>query len=296
MDSRWHYLLMLALVLHSFGCAALGPFSPLRPVERALVFAPSPSTTEAAPEPGGQVVSFTTDDGVRLQGHLFEHPEPRAVALFCHGNAGSLESWSEVGRQLSEQHQLTVLAFDYRGYGHSAGSPTEVGVLRDGRAAQAWLARHAGIQKTDVVVIGRSLGGAVAVDLAANEGARGLVLESTFSSLPDVAAVHAPWIMPHLNMTQRLNSAGKIASYRGPVLQCHGDADRLIPLKLARKLHAAIPGKKRFEVIPGADHNDPQGAAYAQALDEFLESLPHVRTHSQLESPPESGLTGTDHS
>lgn len=98
------------------------------------------------------------------------------------------------------------------------------------------------------------------------------LLESTFSSLPDVAAVHTPWIMP-----QRLNSAGKIASYRGPVLQCHGDADRLIPLKLARKLHAAIPGKKRFEVISGADHNDPQGAAYAQALDEFLESLPPVR-------------------
>ncbi|MDB5338566.1 MAG: hypothetical protein JWN70_4185 [Planctomycetaceae bacterium] len=148
--------------------------------------------------------------------------------------------------------------------------------MLDGRAAQTWLARHAGIAKSDVLLIGRSLGGAVAVDLAANAGARGLVLESTFSSLPDVAAVHAPWLMPQWNMTQRLDSAAKISKYHGPVLQCHGDADRLIPLELARKLHTAIPGKKRFVLIPGADHNDPPGKAYAQALDEFIEALPEV--------------------
>ena len=268
-------LFSLLLVNSLAGCAALGRLSPLGPVERAIVFQNvREADGTASPADGGFDAWFTTDDGVRLHGRFFDHPQPRAVALFCHGNAGSVAAWSEVARELNERHQLAVLVFDYRGYGRSAGSPSEIGILRDGRAARRWLAGQTGAHAQEIVLIGRSLGGAVAVDLAANGGARGLIIQNTFSSLPDVAASHAPWLAPHLMMTQRLDSSTRIKEYAGPVLQSHGDADRLIPLASARKLFDAVPGPKQFVVIPGADHNDPPGEAYAAALDAFLDALP----------------------
>jgi fermentation-respiration switch protein FrsA (DUF1100 family) len=275
MDRAICYLLIAFLCSHACGCAALGPLSPLRPLERSLVFSPSRTPPDQKEKPGDVPdVWFQSDDGIRLHGQCFDHPKPRAIALFCHGNAGSVETWSQVGRYLKQRHQLTVFVFDYRGYGKSAGDPTEIGVLRDGRAARKWLSEHAGVKEAEILLIGRSLGGAVAVDLASKDGARGLVLESTFSSLPDVAAAHAPWIAPHWNMTQRMDSASKIVDYKGPLLQSHGDSDRLIPVELAKKLYAAAPGKKRFYLIPGKDHNDPEGESYAEALDEFIDGLP----------------------
>jgi hypothetical protein len=279
--------LTIFLISGSVGCAALGPLSPLRPVEQALIYPGAPPDSRLRPEDGGEEVWITGDDGVRLHGRYYHHSQPRAVALFCHGNAGSVADWSYVARSLNHRHQLAALVFDYRGYGRSTGSPSESGILRDGRAARRWLAERAGVREPEVLVMGRSLGGAVAVDLAA-DGARGLVLESTFSSLPDVAAAHASWLVPHVNMTQRLNSAARIAAYDGPLLQSHGDADTLIPLKLAQKLHAAAPGPKRLVVIPGANHNDPQSEAYEQALDEFIDALPPVATVALTEA--DSGL------
>jgi fermentation-respiration switch protein FrsA (DUF1100 family) len=202
------------------------------------------------------------------------HPKPRAVALFCHGNAGNIVSRGELLWILNQRHGLAVMTFDYRGYGKSEGKPSERGILQDARAARTWLASRAGVAEADIVLMGRSLGGAVAVDLAARDGARGLVLASTFSSLPAVAAHHVPWALPSLNMTQRLNSAKKIRDYFGPLLQSHGDADELIPIELGRKLFDAAPGPKRFIVLPGAGHNDPQTEEYRLALDEFIASLP----------------------
>src|SRR5439155_9610288 len=109
--------------------------------------------------------------------------------------------------------------FDYRGYGKSEGVPTEEGLLRDAQAARRWLAQRTGVRESQMVLMGRSLGGAVAVHLAAEGGARGLILESTFSSLPDVAAEHLPWLLPYWMMTQRFDSAEKIKRYQGPLLQ-----------------------------------------------------------------------------
>lgn len=78
-------------------------------------------------------------------------------------------------------------------------------------------------------------------------------------------------------MTQRMNSASRIKRYHGPLLQSHGDADRLIPITLARKLHAAAPGKKKFIELSGADHNDPRDESYSQALDAFIDALPPLK-------------------
>ncbi|MBS0207327.1 MAG: alpha/beta hydrolase [Planctomycetes bacterium] len=217
---------------------------------------------------------FESADGTALHGWLARCAEPRAVVLYCHGNAGNISYLRSMLEDLTLNHQLTVLAFDYRGYGRSEGIPNEQGILDDARAARAWLAEHAGIGEREIVLMGRSLGGGVAVDLAAKDGARGLILESTFTSMPEVAAEHVKVLPLRSVMRTRLNSLAKIADYHGPLLQSHGDADRLIPYAMGRKLHEAAPGPKRFVTITGGDHNDAQSTEYFQALDEFIASLP----------------------
>ena len=122
--------------------------------------------------------------------------------------------------------------------------------------------------------MGYSLGGGVMVELAANDGARGLVLSSTFSSLGDVGKIHFP-VLHHL-MYQEFDSLSKISRYRGPLLYSHGDADETIPFELGEKLFTAANEPKRFIVNRKGGHNSPQSEEYRKAFDEFLKSLPPV--------------------
>jgi len=216
---------------------------------------------------------FQAADGARLHGWFVPCDHPRAVALFAHGNAGNLSHRADLFIQL---HRLgiAVLAFDYRGYGRSSGVPTESGIIADGRAARTWLAQRAGIPESEIVLMGESLGGAVAVQLAAESPARGLVLENTFTSAPDVAAFHYPWLPVKQLMRTRFDSAAAIGKYHGPLLQFHGDADTIVPFALGRKLFDAANQPKQWVVIPGSDHNDPRTPAFFQALDQFIANLP----------------------
>ncbi len=149
---------------------------------------------------------FDAADGTRLHGWFVPHDNPRAVVLFAHGNAGNITGRDDILRSLHRMG-VAVLAFDYRGYGRSEGSPNEAGILGDGRAARTWLAKRVGIPESDIVLMGESLGGAVAALLAAETPARGLVLENTFSSAPDVAAYHYPWLPVKQLMRTQLNSS-----------------------------------------------------------------------------------------
>ncbi len=268
-------LLMFPLFLVAPGCRLLGPFSPLRPVEQVLIYpqSVSPSFTDSS-EAAGRQVWLESADHQRLDARYFEHPYPQAVALYCHGNIGTVDKWSNLAQRLSRLHRLSILVFDYRGYGRSTGIASEQGILQDAEAARNWLAAENGIRPCDVVLIGRSLGGAVAVDLASNGGARGLILESTFSSLPDVAEQHVGWLLPEWNMTQRLNSAEKIKNYSGPLLQSHGSEDSLIPLPVANELFANAPGPKKFIVVPDADHRVDHIRYCAEEREYFLRCLP----------------------
>lgn len=277
---------MTALFLGASGCRVLGPLSPLRPVEQVLIYPQSVAPSFGAHEKGGgRQVWIETEDHQRIDARYFRHPQPQAVVLYCHGNVGTVDKWSVLARRLSEIHRLSILVFDYRGFGRSSGLPSEQGILRDAEAARRWLANENGIQPCDVVLLGRSLGGAVAVDLAANGGARGLILESTFPSLPDVAEHHAAWLLPEWNMTQRLNSAEKIKNYFGPLLQSHGEADYLIPLSLGQELFAAAPGPKYFIVVPDATHNDDHIRYCASEREHFFRTLPLPRSSSERPNP-----------
>ncbi len=244
--------------------------------ENSLVYFPS-RYPDGNWQPQGlafEDAEFTASDGVKLHGWYVVHQQPRAVVLFSHGNGGNLTHRSEMLKLLSEYLRCSVLIYDYRGYGRSGGQPSESGLLNDARAARAWLTHKTGCDAHDIVLMGESLGGGVAVDLAAADGARGLILDSTFSSLPQVAAHHYRWAPVGLLMRNRFDSQAKIGNYTGPLLQLHGDADTVVPIELGRRLYAAAKEPKEFVVMPGRDHNDPRPAVFVRAIDAFLDRLP----------------------
>jgi len=249
-------------------------FSPLAPLEESVVFHPS-RYPEGNWQPEGLAVEdawFQSADGTKIHGWFVPHEKPRAVVLFCHGNGGNLANWSDALRALHDRAGVTVMGFDYRGYGRSEGKPSEEGVFADARAARRWLARRVGIPEKEIVLMGRSLGGAVAIDLA-SDGARGLIIESTFTSMPEVGRAMFPWLPMRSIMQTQFDSITKIKKYHGPLLQSHGTADRLLPYAMGRQLFEAANEPKTFVPIPRGDHQDPQTPEYYAALDVFLDSL-----------------------
>lgn len=245
-------------------------------LENFLVFQPTAySATSPAWQPKAlkyEDADIASTDGVTLHGWYAPVVAPRAVVLMLHGNGGNISGMADELRAM-QRLNVAALALDYRGYGKSTGSPSERGVLADARAARAWLAKRAGVGEQEIVLWGFSMGGGVAVDLAAEDGARGLVLQSTFTSLPDAAAMHYPWLPVRWLMRNRLDSAKKIARYRGPLLQSHGTADAIIPFELGRRLHALANEPKRFLEIPDGDHNDLPERDFYDAMDEFISAL-----------------------
>jgi uncharacterized protein len=121
----------------------------------------------------------------------------------------------------------------------------------------------------------------VAVDLAARDGARALVLVSTFNNLPDVAAYHFPWLPVRLAMHTRFDSESKIGDYHGPLMQSHGDADTTVPLRFGRHLYDAANEPKQFLLYPGYDHNVPLPSTYYDQLAAFLDGIQDRTPHDQ---------------
>jgi len=216
---------------------------------------------------------FRAADGTRLHGWYVPNDGARAAVLFCHGNGGNVTHRADALEMLRQRSGASVLIFDYRGYGRSEGRPSEVGVLADARAARAWLAARERIAETDIVLMGESLGGAVAVDLAARDGARALVLESTFSSLPDVAAFHYPFLPVRLAIRTQFDSVHKIGDYHGPLLMAHGDADTIVPQQFGLRLFEAANEPKQFLRVTGHNHNDLMPEQFYGAVATFLEGL-----------------------
>ena len=206
-------------------------------------------------------------------GLFAEAKNPRAVVLYCHGNSGNVLDCEQMMRVFRDKLNVSVLAFDYSGYGRSDGTPSEAGLYADARAARAWLAERAKIPEKDIVLCGYSLGGGVAVELAAKDGARGLILDRTFTSIPDVGESFVPVLPIQWLMVNRYDSLSKIKNYHGPLLQFHGDKDSVVPYELGQKLFAAANEPKQFVRIPGGDHLDPWAGWQINALNEFFDQL-----------------------
>lgn len=216
---------------------------------------------------------FEASDGLRLHGWHLPHPQPQAAMLILHGNAGNIAHRAPFLEKLRAECQVSLFACDYRGYGRSEGTPTFEGLLLDARAARQAFAERAGIPPSQIVLFGESLGGAIAVQLAASDGARALVLDGTFASLQEVASTHYPAPLARLVVGNQLNSAAAIANYHGPLLQLHGDQDRTIPLSSAHRLFAAAHEPKSFVRLPGHDHNTPRPQEFFAAVNQLLRRL-----------------------
>lgn len=217
-------------------------------------------------------VEFYAADKTRLHGWYCPCDKPRATILIAHGNGGHVASRTPWLKFLQSQARVATFMFDYRGYGRSEGVPTVEGALQDARAARAKLRELARIADSEMLLMGESLGGAIAVQLAAESAPRGLILQSTFSSLRDVADIHFPrlsWLVS----PDKLDSKTQLALFHGALLQSHGTADELIPMASGERLFQAANEPKTFVAIPGAGHNDWLTAQYATRLDEFIGRL-----------------------
>ena len=248
--------------------------SKVRSIDELLLFFPL-KHPEGNWAPRGlrfQEVWFAADDKTKLHGWYCPAEQPRGTILIAHGNAGNIATRGEWLQYLQSTVRVSTLMFDYRGYGRSDGVPTVVGALQDARAARTKLSALAGVKESELILMGESIGGAIVVQLAAESAPRGLILQSTFSSLRDVADVHyskLSWLV----RPNKLDSVTQIAKYHGPLLQSHGDMDQIIPFTSAQKLFRAANEPKTFVTIAGSDHNDWLTDSYLRRLDEFVANL-----------------------
>jgi fermentation-respiration switch protein FrsA (DUF1100 family) len=263
------FALAASLLLAALGCS---PGVLTAALEDKLVYHPSgPPKKDTSPtDLVKEDVWFQAPDGVKLHGWYCPVENPRGVVLFAHGNAGTVADRATKLRLLTKRLGVTVLAFEYRGYGHSEGKPSEPGLLADARAARRYLAQRTGVAEREIVLYGQSLGGAVMVDLAAGDGAAGLVLESTFTSLADVANYKYPLTPPGKLLVNCFDSISKIGRFNGPLVVAHGARDRIVPITQAKELFAAAGEPKWFVGIPDGGHDWTPTLEFISAVENVL--------------------------
>ncbi len=239
-------LLLLGLVLLN-GCMYLQ--------QSSMIFFPY-ATLDQTPAEWGLVyedVFLDTEDGVRLHGWYIPRHGSKQALLFFHGNAGNI---SHRGASVEIFHRLglNVFIFDYRGYGKSQGKPDEKGLYKDARAAWRYLSKEREFGQEEIILFGRSLGGAVAAKLAAEIQPGGLILESTFSSAKDVANAVFPILSRLIFLRYDFDTAAHIRRVACPVLVLHSPDDEIIPFRLGEKVFQAANEPKSFVKMRG-DHN-----------------------------------------
>jgi fermentation-respiration switch protein FrsA (DUF1100 family) len=218
---------------------------------------------------------FPASDGVKLHGWLVPAPGARVTLIWFHGNAGNISDRVPNLGYLHRLLRINVFIFDYRGYGQSEGRHfdlSEEATYRDGEGALAYLRARPDVPRTSLVYFGRSLGAAIAVEMAHRRPAAGLILETPFTTLKDVARVHYPFV-PLWFLRTKYESLRKIPEIRVPLLILHGDRDEVIPLEHAQRLYAAANAPKQLYVIHGAHHNDTYvvgGVTYFDMWRRFL--------------------------
>lgn len=221
-------------------------------------------------------VWLTTADKVSIHGwFVSSSAAPRRVLLFCHGNAGNISHRLD-SLKIFHDLGLSVLLFDYRGFGRSQGKPSEVGTYLDADAVWEHLVTARGFALGEIIVFGRSLGGAVASHVAAGRDAAALILESTLTSLPDLGAKFYPYLhLPvRLLARHRYDNMEHLQRVRCPVLVVHSPQDELIPFAHGRALYAAAPEPKTFLEITGG-HNHGflvSGDVYIEGLRRFFQN------------------------
>ncbi|RFF27032.1 alpha/beta hydrolase [Wenzhouxiangella sp. 15181] len=218
-------------------------------------------------------VTLSTEDGETLHGWWLPHDQPRATLLFFHGNAGNISHRLD-SLKIFHELGLQVFIIDYRGYGQSSGKPSEAGVYRDAQAAWNWLTETEGVRPENIILFGRSLGGAVASRLAGRVEAAGLIVESTFTSAPDIGAELYWWLPVRLLSRLEFNAADHIRRTDLPILIVHSLEDEIIPVEHGRRLYKIAGDRGTMLEIQGG-HNTgflESGERYRKGLQQFVEA------------------------
>jgi len=225
-------------------------------------------------------VEFTISDGTRLVAWHSRPSDPRCTFLYFHGNAGNISDRVEVFEALASIG-VAVFGVDYRGYGKSGGTPSEAGILADAEGAWAHLTLRLGAPANKVVLFGKSLGGACAIDLAYRVPAAGLVIQSSFTSVADLASRAVPLFPAKWFLKSEMNNVMKIGAAKCPTLVVHSKDDEIVPFAHGVALFEAAPQPKWFAEHHGVGHNDliyAQRAEWLKELDEFLDHIGLTKT------------------
>jgi len=273
MTLKWFHILGIVLV----GGIAFVLF--YARIENFFVFFPQ---KELELQPGdlgmqAEEVLVPAGENVRLHGWYFPPSDGQApVLLFCHGNAGNISHRLDNVRHLV-RHGLGVFLFDYRGYGQSTGRPSEAGIYRDGIAAYDHLVNTLNLQADRIVLFGRSLGAAVAVEVALQRPVRCMILESAFTNTKGMARGMGIFALLSPLLPAHYNNLSKVPRLDVPKLFIHGREDEIVPFRMGEALYQAASVPKSFLPLKGAGHNDTYvvaGEPYFQALADFSRRPP----------------------
>lgn len=243
-------------------------------IENYFVFFPQ-SSLEYSPDDFNMKwkdIYMTTPDAYKLHGWLFTVNSGAPYILFCHGNAGNISHRLENIKLLMKMG-LNVLIFDYRGYGKSTGKPSENGIYIDTLAAYDYLVNIIKIKPESIVVFGRSLGAAAAIEIARKRNPKSIIIESPFLSTRHMARRMGIFSLISFFLPANYNNIVKITAVEIPILIIHGDSDEIVPVSMGEKLFEAANKPKFFYSIKGANHNDTffvGGAEYVNIFASFV--------------------------
>jgi len=239
-------------------------------IENYFVFFPQ-KNLEFSPEDFNltwQDININTPGGNTIHGWIFKVDSNAPYVLFCHGNAGNISHRLDNIRLLIEM-ELNVLIFDYRGYGKSTGKPSEKGFYLDALSAYDYLADKEKIKPENIVIFGRSLGAAAAIDVAIKRNPKSVIIESGFLSTRHMARNMGIFSLLSPFLPTNYNNIKKIVMISTPKLIIHGTKDDIVPFSMGEKLFDAANTPKFFYSIKGAGHNDTYVVGGREYVDIF---------------------------
>ena len=257
----------------------VGLLSGCHSLEHRLLYHPVSGETSGLSVQDNHVhdVFVQSASGDKIHARWCPHPEGKGAILYCPGNGGNLESRGALVSALWRTQGESVLIVDYPGYGLSQGKPSEPGCYAAAEAAYRWLTETQQIPPQNIVLYGESLGGGVAVNLASRLPHRALVLNRTFTSIPDVAEHQLPILPAQWMMTNRFDNLQTIPQCSQPIFIAHATDDRLIPFSHGKKLANVCTAPVQRFVLDGLDHNEMPGHDFYDALREFLQNRAPIR-------------------
>lgn len=270
---RWPWW---ARILRAVALAYVGVLILLLALERVFLYHPTTAAQDWRDPPSAQFqdVNLTSATGEAIHAWWLPRPGAEMVVLNSHGNAGNLSHRGPGMMRWSDELNASVMIYDYPGYGKSSGKPYEATCYAAAEAAWTWLTQSQGVDARSVLLLGGSLGGAMAAELAYQHDCRGLVLYKSFSSIPDMAQLRYPFVPARYFVRHRYDNVAKVRDIRRPVFIVHGTADEIIPFVCGERLYAAANEPKEFMRVEGDRHESKPADDFFPRLRAFLSAYP----------------------